>query len=78
MHPSRLWVCVFYKKNVEVANYSNRNLGGSNIREFAVVYVKDGLADIDKIFEENEKLIKQTWPNKEEIKTFLKKWTNFL
>ena len=78
MHPSRLWVCVFYKKYVAEANFANRNLEVSNIREFAEVYVKNGLADIDKIFEENEKLIKQTWPNKEEIKTFLKKWTNFL
>lgn len=61
------------KKNAAInAYYSHRHLWGSNSREFSEVFVVENLGDIEKIFDENKKLIEEAWPEEEARKSFFK------
>lgn len=61
------------KKNPLIkAYYTHRHLWGSNSRQFAEVFEYDNFADIEKSFDEIEKLEKQAWPDEAKRKEFMK------
>jgi hypothetical protein len=68
-----------YFENVTAKNkyikgyYTHRHLWGSNSREFDEVFVLNNFDDIEKMFDENQKLAEEHWPNKENRKVFFKK-----
>lgn len=52
--------------------YTHRHLWGSNSRQFAEVYVFENFADIEKSFDEVEKLEKEVWPDEAKREEFMK------
>ncbi|MDX1545038.1 MAG: hypothetical protein R3214_13935 [Christiangramia sp.] len=52
--------------------YTHRHLWGSNSREMSEVFVFEKLADIEEFFDENDKLVAETWKDEAERETFMK------
>jgi len=53
------------------AYYTHRHLWGSDSRQMAEAYFYDNLADIEKTFDEIEKLEKEAWPDEAKRKEFM-------
>lgn len=51
--------------------YTHRHFWGADSREFDEVFVVNSLADIEKMFDENQRLIEAKWPNKDVRKQFM-------
>lgn len=70
-----------YYENITMKNsyikgyFTHNHLYGSNSREFNEVFVFDNLADIEKAFDEDEKLVKEYWSDDEKRKEFFKGYT---
>lgn len=61
------------KKNPLIKGYyTHRHLWGSNSRQFAEVYEYDNFADIEKSFDEIERLEKEVWPDDAKREEFMK------
>lgn len=54
------------------AYYSHRHLWGSDSRQYAEAYFYDNFADIEKTFNDVEKVEKETWPDEAKREDFLK------
>jgi hypothetical protein len=54
--------------------YTHGHLWGADARDRFEVGIYDNLADIEKAFEENERLIKEHWPNEDTRKAFFKEY----
>ena len=61
------------QKNTHIKGYyTHRHLWGADSREAVEVFVLESLADIEKAFEEDTKLINEHWPDEEKRKEFFK------
>ena len=59
------------KKNSYIkAYYTHRHRWGANSRDAVEVFAVESLGDIEKMFEENTKLINEYWPDEEKRKEF--------
>jgi len=54
------------------AYYTHRHLWGSDSRQYAEAYFYDNFADIEKTFDEIEKLEKEAWPDEAKREEFMK------
>lgn len=54
--------------------YTHRHLWGADSRDFVEVYMVEKFEDIEKMFEENSKLINEHWPDKEKRTAFFEKF----
>lgn len=54
---------VFHKNNLIKAYYPHVHLYGTNSRDFIEVFVVESMADLEKMFESNDKLYKEHWPD---------------
>jgi hypothetical protein len=69
-----------YFENVTMKNsyikgyYAHRHRWGSNSRDAIEVFVVDNFADVEKIFDEDTKLVNEYWPDEEKRKEFFKKY----
>lgn len=61
------------KNELIKAYYPNVHAWGSDRREFVEAIYVDSLVDLDKIFDRNEELIKEHWPDENDRKAFFKK-----
>jgi hypothetical protein len=65
-----------YFENVTMKNqyikgyYTHRHLWGANSKEADEVFVVENLCDIEKMFDENQKLVMEHWPDAEKRKAF--------
>ncbi|MBL4939829.1 MAG: hypothetical protein JKY16_06110 [Lutibacter sp.] len=69
-----------YFENITMKNsyikgyFTHGHRWGSNNRDAIEVFVVDNFADVEKIFDEDNKLIKEYWPDEEKRKEFFKKY----
>ena len=54
--------------------YTHRHRWGANSRDAVEVFVLDNFGDIEKMFDENSKLVKEFWPDEEKRKLFFKEY----
>lgn len=62
------------KNNYIKGYYTHRHRYGANSRDFHEVFVFEHFSDIEKAFDEDERLVDAHWSNKEERKTFFKEY----
>lgn len=67
---------VFHKNNLIKAYYPHVHLYGTNSRDFIEVFVVESMADLEKMFESNDKLYKEHWPDEAKRKDMEAKWKN--
>jgi hypothetical protein len=67
---------VIMKNNVIKGYYTHSHMYGANSREFNEVFVFDSFGDIEKAFNEDERLVKDHWELEDERKEFMKKYMN--
>lgn len=66
------------QKNEHIkAYYPNVHAWGSDKTEFVEVFFLDSLADLDKMFDRNDELMKETFPDNEENKAKGKAWRKY-
>jgi hypothetical protein len=69
-----------YFNNITMKNkyikgfYAHRHRWGADARDRMEVGVFDNLGDIEKSFEENQRLVKEHWPNEDARKAFFKEY----
>lgn len=59
------------------AYYPNVHAWGSDKTEFVEAFFLDSMADLDKMYERNDELIKEGWPNEDERKKSFKEWRKY-
>ena len=64
---------VIMKNDIIKGYYTHSHMYGSNSREFNEVFVFDSFADIEKAFDEDDRLVKDHWEFEDKRKEFMKK-----
>ena len=63
------------KKNSYIKGYyTHRHRWGANSRDMVEVFALDNFGDIEKMFDESSKLVKEFWPDEEKRKAFFKEY----
>lgn len=65
---------VTMKNSLVKAYYTHRHLYGANSMEFNEVYVFENFGDIEKAFDEDNKLVEEHWQFEDERKAFFKEF----
>lgn len=63
---------VTMKNEYILGYYTHRHLWGANSKEANEVFVLENLCDIEKMFDENQKLVEEHWPDEAKRKEFFK------
>lgn len=67
---------VIMKNDVVKGYYTHRHMYGSNSKDFMEVFVFDSFGDIEKAFDEDDRLVKEHWEFEDKRKEFMKKYRN--